>query len=107
MEAVVPNRVEDLGGSVGLEIIARSHHDEPNGSEPNAEKISLEPAKNIQDLSEGEIGDTADNTAQNADRRRERMLRENRGDIGSKGSRGARQHTLDKVCEPDHSIGKG
>ena len=106
MYAVVPNRVEDLGGSVGLDVIARSHHNKPDGSEENTEEISLRPAKNIQDLGEGEIGDTADNTAQNADGGRERVLREGRGDIGSKSSRGARQHTLDEVGEPDHDIGE-
>ncbi len=95
-----------MSGSIGLDIIARSHHDKPSRSEENAGKKSLGPAKNIQDLGEGEIGDTADDTAQDADGRCERVLREGRGDIGGKGSCGAGQHTLDKIDEPDHNIGE-
>lgn len=106
MDPVVPHRVKDLSGRVGLDIVARGHHDEPNGGEKHAEKISLGSAKDIKDLCKGQVGDTADDAAQNGDGRCERVLREGGGDIGIQGSGGPRQHALDKVGQPDHDIGE-
>lgn len=90
-----------MGGSIGVDVIAGSHHHQPGRSIEDAEKISLD----IQDLGEGEIGNTANNTAQEVDGRREKMLHEYRGDIGGKSSGSAGQHALDKVGEPDYYVG--
>lgn len=37
LEAVIPNGVEDLGGSIGFDVIASSHHDQPSRSNADAE----------------------------------------------------------------------
>ena len=94
-----------MGGGVGLDSIARGHHDEPERGDGNAEQIPVGPAKDIQDLGQGEIGDSADHTAQDADGGRERVLCEGGSDIGGQGGRGAGQHSLDQVGEPDQHVG--
>ena len=101
LQSIVPNRVKNLRSRICLDAVARRHHDQPQRGEDDAEEIALRPAEDVEDLGEREVGNAADDAAQEADGRRERVLREGGGDVGRQRGCGAGEQALEKVREPD------
>ena len=86
MNAVIPHSIEDLSRGIGLYVIARCHHYNPDRRDEDTNEISLWSAKDIQDLGNGEVANTADYAAQDPNSGCERVLCKGGRDIGKKGS---------------------
>lgn len=105
-DAVVADPVKDLGGGVHLDGAAGRHEDETEGGEDDADHVSSGAAQNIEDLGNGELGDTTDDAAKDGDGRSEGVQGKCRGDVGRQATGGALLHAVDKVDDPDPDVGK-
>ena len=57
--AIVSDPVENLGGTIGLNIVTGSHHDEANCQEADHDDKTLWAAPDIENFSEWKLAETA------------------------------------------------
>jgi hypothetical protein len=77
----VPNPVEYLSGSIRLDILACSHHDQANDHEPDHDKEALRASKDIENLRKRQLDETTDKTRHDAGGGCQRVARETTGNV--------------------------
>ena len=77
----VPDPVENLGGGIGLHVLAGGHHDEADGHERDHDGETLGSAPDIQNLGEGKLEKSSDNVGHDVGSGSKRVLVEAAGDV--------------------------
>ena len=99
-ERDVADPVEDLGGRVGLDVLAGGLHDHADGDEEERADKALHAAPDVDDLADAEGHDTADDASSDADDGKEAVFLERTRDVRAQGALDGAEHRGNETNKP-------